>query len=154
MSDETKFHHVDDGDADDAGGEDKVGYCNPPKQHRFQPGRSGNPKGRKPRDACEEHDLPFRRYMMELVAAKINGKTARVTKFDTLFLKLYQKAMEGDFKSIKLLVDQSGGFKEFRADYKRQMTEADRKAIDEVIKEADRLFGSISEKKEASDKDG
>lgn len=24
----------------------KVGYCNPPKEHQFKPGQSGNPKGR------------------------------------------------------------------------------------------------------------
>lgn len=31
---------------DDGAKPRKVGYKNPPKEHQFQPGRSGNPKGR------------------------------------------------------------------------------------------------------------
>jgi Family of unknown function (DUF5681) len=144
MSKEMKFHHI----TDDAGCEDTVGYGKPPKQHQFKRGQSGNPKGRKPRTAYEEHDLPFRKYLMEMTTAKVNGKIATVTKFDTILLRLYQKAMEGDFKSLKLLVEQSGGFREFRADYIREMNEADRKAIDEVIKAADLFLGSKSRKNE------
>jgi hypothetical protein len=35
----------------------KVGRGRPPKEHRWPPGRSGNPKGRKPKKLSIEFDL-------------------------------------------------------------------------------------------------
>ena len=149
MSRGTKFHHVYD-DAENPGDEDKVGYCKPPKHSRFRRGQSGNPRGR-PRVAYEEHDIPFRRYMMETTTAKFNGKKMKVTKFDALFFVLYQMALKGDFRSIKLLVEQTGGFKEFRADYKREMTEADREMIKWVIRESEEFMARSGAKEGADD---
>ncbi len=133
MSKEEKIHlHIGDDDEDDY----QVGYGKPPRHSQFKRGQSGNPRGRKPRVAYEEDDLPFRRYMMEPAIARINGKKMHVRKFETVLFKLYQKAMEGDFRSIKLLIEQTGGFKEFREEHKRQMTEASRKMVDEILKMA------------------
>src|SRR5262249_30339952 len=35
----------------------KVGPGRPPKEHQFPPGKSGNPKGRRPKPRSIEHDL-------------------------------------------------------------------------------------------------
>jgi hypothetical protein len=137
--------HIDD-NAEDSG-EYEVGYRKPPKRHRFKPGQSGNPRGRKSRVAYEEDDLPFRRYMMEQAVAKIGGKDRTVTKFEVVFFKLFQKAMEGDFKSIKFLIEQSGGFKEFRAEWKRQKSSADLQMIDEVLKAGEKWLNPVDAEK-------
>ena len=135
MSEKRKFHHLED-DAVDRNEEYEVGYRKPPKDKRFPPGRSGNPRGRpraRPRLAYEQHDIPFRQYMMEMTTVTINGKKTRVTRFDALLYVAYKGAMTGDFRFIKLLIEQTGGFKEFRADYIRQANSEDKKVIDMVI---------------------
>ena len=148
MSERQKFHHVED-DADGKPEEYAVGYRKPPKHARFPPGRSGNPRGRpraRPRLAYEQHDIPFRLYMMEMTTVTINGKKTRVTRFDALLYVAYQNAMKGDFRFIKLLIEQTGGFKEFRADYIRQANSEDQKVIEAVLAAGEALLKKTEDK--------
>lgn len=75
--------------------DDDIGYGKPPKQHRFKPGQSGNPKGRpkvyKSQFSVLEAPIPMR----------VKGKTREVTPFEAAFRKTAQKALEGRLSAIK-----------------------------------------------------
>ena len=131
MTKQTKIIQMDDND------EYKVGYGKPPKTTRFKKGQSGNPNGRKPRVAYEEDDFPIRRFMMELMEVKLKGKKEKMTRFDVLLMTLIQKALSGCFKSLKLLIQESGGLKAFREEWKRQKNQADQEMIDQVWRDAE-----------------
>jgi hypothetical protein len=64
-----------DSDDDDSGG-----YGRPPKQHQFQPGESGNPRGR-PRTGQTVPEI-VARVRDELIPITINGRRKRVRIFE------------------------------------------------------------------------
>jgi Family of unknown function (DUF5681) len=83
--------------------DDRVGYGRPPKQHRFKKGQSGNPKGgRRPQKS-------FMTLMAdaldEKVPVQMAGKRMMVSKFEVVAKQLTNKAVAGDYRSIKLLRD-------------------------------------------------
>ena len=80
----------------------RVGYGRPPIQHRFKPGRSGNPSGRprKPRNTGQ------------ILAAILNapmtvtegGVERKLPRREIVFKVLVTKAMAGDVRATKLLL--------------------------------------------------
>jgi Family of unknown function (DUF5681) len=90
-------------DDDDHGADlPKVGYRNPPRQSRFKPGQSGNPRGRPKgrRNAARELEL----VMAMPVPVTANGRRRKVSTMSALFLRLREKALGGDFRSMQLLI--------------------------------------------------
>jgi hypothetical protein len=79
-----------------------VGYGRPPVHSRFKPGQSGNPKGRPKgsRNAASE----LERIMAMSVPIHINGRRRKVSTMTALFLRLREKALGGDLKSMQLLI--------------------------------------------------
>jgi hypothetical protein len=132
---ETIFHHVDDDD-------DAVGYGKPPKHTRFKRGQSGNPKGRKRRMAHEEAENPLRMYMLEQMTVMMKGKRVKMPVVDVIIKSMIQKAATGDYRSQKLLIQESGGLKALREEHKHQRTQADQEFINEVRKEADKWLST------------
>jgi len=117
--------------------DDPVGYGKPPKHSQFKKGRSGNPDGRKRREAYEETDNPLRMYMLEQMAVTLKGKKVQMPVVDVLIKSIINKALGGCHKSQKLLIQESGGLKALREEYKRQRTKADEEFIEAVLKKAE-----------------
>ena len=83
-------------------GDYKVGYCKPPEETRFKPGRSGNPKGR-PKgtknlkaDLIEELD--------ERILVREGEKTKLVSKQRAAIKALVVQALRGNVRANALLV--------------------------------------------------
>lgn len=76
---------------------DKIGYGNPPKEHQFKKGQSGNPKGR-PRKSETNRSLGQR--IAAIVGRKmvvtIGKENETVDLIDAMLLKYAQKGVSGD----------------------------------------------------------
>ena len=74
-----------------------VGYGRPPQHTRFQPGRSGNPKGR-PKGSKNFSTL-FSEELAQPVILKENGKRRRMPKRQALAKQVINKALSNDLRA-------------------------------------------------------
>ncbi len=81
----------------------QVGYRKPPKHSRFQPGKSGNPKG-KPLGAKHAATV-LKRTLLEAVEVKQSGRTIKTTKLHVIAMQVVNQAMRGEYASIVLLLE-------------------------------------------------
>ena len=123
--------HVNDGDDDEA-----VGYGRAPKRTRVKPGQSGNPRGRKPVVDFSEWENPLRKYLLELQTVTIKGKNVKMPVVDILIKTAIKRASNGCTKSLKVLLDGSGGLQALIQEQKRQRTKADDEFIRQLWEEA------------------
>jgi Family of unknown function (DUF5681) len=85
-------------------GDYEVGYARPPVSTRFQPGKSGNPRGRSPAPSSETRVREaFKRLLFEFVGEH-NGR--KVTAIEAALLKARNNAItKGDMRSIKAILE-------------------------------------------------
>jgi hypothetical protein len=80
-----------------------VGYGQPPREHQFRPGRSGNPKGR-PKGAKSEATI-----LQELLKRKIpiqqHGNTRKITILEAILLRFTEDSLKGNTKSAAFLLN-------------------------------------------------
>ncbi len=81
----------------------EVGYGKPPLATRFQPGQSGNPKGR-PRSARLIRNL-VQDVMNGTLPIEQNGRVRRMPRKEALLLALFTRAMKGDGKATASLLN-------------------------------------------------
>lgn len=110
MSDQLSPDHEGTPDHGQSPGDYEVGYRRPPRQHRFQPGKSGNPKGR-PKGA-KGLKAELKEELDELVPVTVNGKTKRMRKRRVVIKALTQQAAKGNVtaadKLIALIIQAEG----------------------------------------------
>jgi hypothetical protein len=91
----------------------KVGPGRPPREHRFPPGKSGNPKGRKRKPPSIVPDLKrlFEQELRKKVTYKQNGKEQIVTKAAVGIAQLVNQFAKGDRharRDVMALADKLG----------------------------------------------
>lgn len=90
--------------------DDYVGYGHPPKQHQFQPGKSGNRKGRPPkpkRSITQETQKSILRALSRKVR-DANGRLTQTSVLEAGALNCLQKAVKsGDIKALLTLYDRA-----------------------------------------------
>lgn len=83
-------------------GEYSVGYGRPPQQTRFQPGRSGNPKGR-PKGSRSVGAI-LQHIIRQKIAVTENGKTRSMSTLEVMFRRLVRDALRSDARAMKFLL--------------------------------------------------
>ena len=78
-----------------------VGYGRPPKATRFEPGKSGNPKGRPKGSKNLSADL--KEVLDEIMTVKEAGKTKRISKQRAMVMSLMARAIKGDVRATNTL---------------------------------------------------
>jgi hypothetical protein len=119
----------------------EVGYSKPPKETRFQKGKSGNPCGR-PKKSAQSLDLGLvlEEIENEEIIVLDNGKRKPMKKAEIHFRQQFTKAINGDIKTARLLVQMTEEYfaPEASADWENEFI---------GVTEAKRRFGSNWPKK-------
>jgi hypothetical protein len=80
----------------------EIGYCKPPTQTRFQPGRSGNPRGR-PKGSKSLNTL-----VQETLSAKVTVRTGegtkKISRIEAVLQKTLEQAMKGNGRAQTFLI--------------------------------------------------
>jgi Family of unknown function (DUF5681) len=76
---------------------------NPPKDTQFQPGRSGNPRGR-PKGSKNLSTL-IMEAARDHVTATVGGKTRKISKIQATTMQLATKAASGDHAAMSKFLD-------------------------------------------------
>jgi hypothetical protein len=83
--------------------DEEAGYGNPPKDHRFTPGKSGNPRGRPKGARNMRTDLA--KMMKRKVTVRENGRPRRISRQEAMLLSLYDKALHGDVRAVMSIIN-------------------------------------------------
>ena len=88
----------------------KRGYKNPPVEHQFQKGKSGNPKGRPRKKKQSSSDLSLdimaslHRELGKTISVQENGQHKEVTKLDAFSAQLVAQSVNGKPSQQKMLL--------------------------------------------------
>ena len=85
-----------------ADADNRVGYRRPPRHSRFQPGQSGNPRGR-PRGVKSLSDI-VRKIVGQKVTVTENGRVRRIPRLEAILLRAAGEASRGDARALRLLL--------------------------------------------------
>jgi hypothetical protein len=80
-----------------------VGYRKPPHHSRFQPGRSGNPHGKQ--KGVRNLGSDVKRTLEVPVRLNEQGRARRVSTQEAALLRLREKALKGDARSLDQLLE-------------------------------------------------
>ncbi|MEH6836337.1 DUF5681 domain-containing protein [Falsihalocynthiibacter arcticus] len=79
----------------------EAGYGKPPHMYQFQPGNSGNPKGR-PKGPGNLHKM-IAKHANKKVTVIENGSEKKMAKMDVVISAMFNKASKGDVGAARLL---------------------------------------------------
>lgn len=116
-------------------GDYEVGYGKPPKHSRFQPGQSGNPKGKQMGKKGLKTDLAAELDAKQTI--QINGKPVTGRRQQLLVMTLAARAAAGDLKAAQTLLPiivQVLGIEDRGVD-RRRLSPQDQAILDEVLGE-------------------
>ena len=108
--------------SDDSDGK-KIGYKKPPQHSRWKPGHCGNPRGR-PKGA-----LNFATEVKSVLEAPVtvneNGRPKKISRVRATLLRLCEKALKGDVRSIALLLEYADRYGSHATDSPSDISEED-----------------------------
>ena len=110
-----------------ADADNRVGYRRPPRHSRFQPGQSGNPRGR-PRGVKSLSDI-VRKIVGQKVTVTENGRVRRVPRLEAILLRAAGEASRGDARALRLLLQLTERYGESAQTAEHEMTGAEDLAI-------------------------
>src|ERR1700730_15118928 len=82
---------------------DETGYKKPPQQSRFRPGRSGNPRGKQ--KGVRNLGSDVKRTLEDPLRLLEQGRARRVSTQEAALLRLREKALKGDARSLDQLLE-------------------------------------------------
>jgi hypothetical protein len=94
----------DDSKARPKGGKYQVGYGRPPVHSRFQPGTSGNPKGRSKRSKARNLLEELQQVYLQDISVGDGESKRRMSAVVVLYEKLLRDALKGNAKATALAV--------------------------------------------------
>jgi hypothetical protein len=107
-----------------------VGYGKPPRHSRFEPGQSGNPRGRPP--GSKNLSSLLKKALDEPVIVVENNRRRRIAKREAIVKQFVNQSAKGDLKATQLLLsilrDLESGAEPGSADADK-ITEADQQII-------------------------
>src|SRR6202022_3972764 len=80
-----------------------VGYKMPPQHSRFQPGRSGNPRGKQ--KGVRNFGTDVKRTLELPVRLNDQGRARRVSTQEAALLRLREKTLKGDARAIVQILE-------------------------------------------------
>lgn len=107
-----------------------VGYGNPPKEHQFQSGQSGNPDGRPKESGSTELDLDAL-LGGDVVVQTPKGRK-KLTSREVEFRQQVDKALKGNLRSIRYVMDQFIKYKAIMPPASKILTGVQRLPIDKL----------------------
>ena len=81
----------------------KVGYGRPPEATRFQPGRSGNPKGRR-KGSKNKLDM-FAKALEQRVQIEESGTRRSISVMEAIIRRIINSALKGDLKAAAFILE-------------------------------------------------
>jgi hypothetical protein len=153
--------------SDKGKGDFQIGYGKPPKQTRFKPGQSGNPRGRPSGTRNLKTDLAEE--LAERIAISEGGRRQAVSKQRAMLKQLMAKALKGDVRAANTVLGLVERLLDARADadMSAALTPQDQAIISEFLRRQgvtpqalDRSSGSTRSEADAepskarSDEDG
>lgn len=93
-------------DGRDEAPSERVGRGNPPRDTRFKPGQSGNPRGRPKGSKSLAEDV--RRQMRKTAVVTIDGKPTRRTYQELMAQRIAHDGAKGSLKAIELAAKLTG----------------------------------------------
>jgi hypothetical protein len=106
----------------------EVGYGKPPAAHRFQPGKSGNPRGR-PKGAKNEATV-LRDLLNRKIDVRQGGRARKITVFEAILLRFTEDALKGNTKSAAFLFNRYAGTEAGESQPDNDLTADDRAVLD------------------------
>ncbi len=131
-------------------GDNGVGYRRPPMQHRFQKGKSGNPKGRPKGTKNLKTDLLEE--LGEQMRVCENGKEHRISKQRALIKSMVARAVNGNDRATAKVFDlylRVTGIDDDAKDAGLPLTEDERAVIEKLEERLRRRAGLTSRKTDA-----
>ena len=76
------------------------GYGRPPREHQFEKGKSGNPKGRP--KGSRNFGTDVKKMLKRAVLLDRDGTKQKVSTQEALLIRLREKALKGDSRALQL----------------------------------------------------
>jgi hypothetical protein len=114
------------------GAASEIGYCRPPMHSRFQPGQSGNPRGRPKGPRSIEKVL---RQALERRVPDPRGGGGKITMLQLIAEGLVVGAAKGDHRKIRLLIGLLDSFRDSEAGATtfQELDATDRQILEQYI---------------------